>query len=207
MILRLSHLKIKKPRDPFDPFCRCWIYISTAQHFSRADWFSGAIWFSLWWILVMHGDARWCLIMFDHAWPCMIMPDLDWFPTDPYRLFNLIKYDQNGYCFWLGGVDGSGGRGFWNRLLQSLHTDWALQNGFDFFAEKQRTMYKMACSFFFMSIQSSQVGLVLQNGSVFFWGGNFHRWVYVLNNFTKGFFSGKNEKTHDFFKGTLLNGL
>ena len=40
--------------------------------------------------------------------------------------------------------------------------------------------------FWKMSIHSSQIGLVLQNGFVFL-GGTFHRWVYVLNNFTNWF--------------------
>ena len=51
-----------------------------------------------------------------------------------------------------------------------------------------------------MAIHSLQKGLVLQNGFVFFLG-DFHRWVYVLNNFTKWFWSffQKNEKMF-FFK-------
>jgi hypothetical protein len=50
-----------------------------------------------------------------------------------------------------------------------------------------------------MSIHSSQVGLDLQNGFDFL-GGEFHRWVYILNNFTKWFcFSEKKVKKHHIF--------
>ena len=58
-----------------------------------------------------------------------------------------------------------------------------------------------------MLIHSSQIGLVLQNGFVFL-GEHFHRWVYVLNNFTKWFgcFSEK-WKTPAFLQGILLNGF
>ena len=49
-----------------------------------------------------------------------------------------------------------------------------------------------------MSIDSSQVGLVLQNGSVFFWG-KFSQMGLCAEQLYKMFFSEK-MKTHDFLK-------
>ena len=53
------------------------------------------------------------------------------------------------------GVDGSGGRGILESTVtifyNLLHTDWALQNGFDFFAENNEQIYKMVCSFFYVN--------------------------------------------------------
>ena len=105
------------------------------------------------------------------------MPDLDWFPTDPYRLFNLIKYDQNGYFFGWGEWMGVVGGGFWNLLLQSFTIFYIQIEPYRmvliFSLKTTNKSTKWFVVFFLMSIQSSQVGLVLQNGSVFFWGEMF----------------------------------
>ena len=87
------------------------------------------------------------------------------------------------------------GGGFWNLLLQSFTIFYIQIEPYRmvliFSLKTTNKSTKWFVVFFFMSIDSSQVGLVLQNGSVFFFGENFHRWVYVLNNFTKCFFRKK----------------
>ena len=122
-------------------------------------------------------------------------------------------------------VDDSGGKGilddswwFWNHLesiftifYNLLHTDrhrflyidlawFSLTEWFcSFLLKTTNKPTKWFIVFWKMSIHSSQIGLVLQNGFVFF-GGNFHRWVYVLNNFTKVFcFFRKMKNTWFFF--------
>ena len=152
--------------------------------------------------MVMHGDARWCLIMMhDHASSGLV----------PYRSLRMIKYDQN--VFLLGG-DGASGwewweRGFWNLLLQSCTYRLNLTEWFCFFWLKTTNKStKWFVVFWKMPIHRSQVGLVLQNGLVFFGWWHVHRWVYVLNNFTKWFcFFRKMKKHLIVFKRSLLNSL
>ena len=146
-----------------------------------------------WWCMVMHGDAWSCLIMHDHAWSCLIR-------TGSLQIPTYDKVWSECFFCWgeMGRVDGSGGKGDFGIYFYNLvHTDWTLQNGFVFFGWKQRTNLQNGFVVFWkMPIHRSQVGLVLQNGLVFFGWWHVHRWVYVLNNFTKWFCFFRKMKKH-----------
>ena len=144
--------------------------------------------------MVMHGDARWCLIMMhDHASSGLV----------PYRSLRMIKYDQN--VFLLGG-DGASGwewweRGFWNLLLQSCTYRLNLTEWFCFFWLKTTNKStKWFVVFWKMPIHRSQVGLVLQNGLVFFWLVTCSQMGLCAEQLYKMvLFFQKNEKTPDCF--------
>ena len=89
------------------------------------------------------------------------------------------------------------GGGFWNLPLQSF-TIFCIQiepyRMVLIFSLKTTNKSTKWFVVFFMSIDSSQVGLVLQNGSVFFWG-KFSQMGLCAEQLYKMFFFGKNENT------------
>jgi hypothetical protein len=139
----------------------------------------------------------------------MIMPDLDWFPTDPYRLFNLIKYDQNGYFFGWGEWMGVVGGGFWNLPLQSFTIFYIQIEPYRMvliFSLKTTNKSTKWFVVFFLNVNpefTSRFGFTEWFG-VFL--GKFSQMGLCAEQLYKMFFSEK-MKTHDLFKGTLLNGL